>query len=562
VFRTDTPTRAGLLYTVLACMMTSGLTASTRADTDGVQAIPARIESEGATLAGTWLFPDTTTRVPCVIIAGGTMSHTRDGAMFGGGDAGRSRDALRRWANRFASAGYALLRWDKRGFGESPQGDRPIDDALETTDLIAAIDTARQHPRVSSVIVAGESAGGYFACLAAKQGTHADGYIFLAALASPVDKLFEHNYVRFAQWAAERDANRTWAETHALWALARGEANAAMFAAARRGEPKFTITYGDHTFPYDTRRVRYQLANPPGDLFRSIERPTLILQGETDMNVPPGDAQRIAETIRAAGNAAVEVATIPNADHSFQFADSDPDQRIRDRHAFASFYKPYAVATYYRAIAWLNKHFPTEGPQHPVARVPRSGIAHWEGIQVIDDVTDALKNPGIDTLEGRIGPLMHADGGRAHYIDMPAGLFVSEHGHSSESLIYTVRGQWVLCSGGVRRLMNPKSLYWFRAGTPTGYEVPFDEDAYILILKTAPADDADADSRFWSYLTNMQTVWPREQKAGREFSFTELPPDHPARVYAREVNPAWERKLPQSEDLPRATHPHTHPHPH
>ena len=37
----------------------------------------AQIASEGVVLEGCWLFPDTEAKCPCVVIAGGTMSHTR-----------------------------------------------------------------------------------------------------------------------------------------------------------------------------------------------------------------------------------------------------------------------------------------------------------------------------------------------------------------------------------------------------------------------------------------------------------------------------------------------------
>ena len=35
-----------------------------------------------------------------------------------------------------------------------------------------------------------------------------------------------------------------------------------------------------------------------------------------------------------------------------------------------------------------------------------SKIVRWEGIKVLDDVLDSDKNPGVETLEGRIGPLL------------------------------------------------------------------------------------------------------------------------------------------------------------
>ena len=148
------------------------------------------------------------------------------------------------------------------------------------------------------------------------------------------------------------------------------------------------------------------------------------------------------------------------------------------------------------------------------------------GIRIIRDIT---VQPGVDTLEGKIGPLMTAARGACHFIDMPAGLYLDEHPHDTESLIYTVRGEWVLCSSGRRFHMKPGTLYWFGDGVPTGYEVPFEEDAYILIFKTSPRED---DQAFIEYLKGMGERIAKEHDEGTPFLLSELPEDHPARVFA------------------------------
>lgn len=152
-----------------------------------------------------------------------------------------------------------------------------------------------------------------------------------------------------------------------------------------------------------------------------------------------------------------------------------------------------------------------------------------DGIRIIDNI---LTMPGVETLEGRIGPLLNAARGGCHYIDMPAGLYLEEHPHETESLIYTVRGRWVLCSGGQRWLMRPGSLFWFGDGVPTGYEVPFDEDAYILIFKTGERPPVE---EFVAYLQRMAARVKAEHEAGTPFLLSELPADHPARQFAAQI---------------------------
>jgi quercetin dioxygenase-like cupin family protein len=163
------------------------------------------------------------------------------------------------------------------------------------------------------------------------------------------------------------------------------------------------------------------------------------------------------------------------------------------------------------------------------------------GIQIIDNILDASEVPGVDTLEGRIGPLILGTESQCHYILMPAGMYTEEHPHSSGSYIYTVRGRWVLCSKGRRHLMSPGTLFTFAPDTPTGYEVPFDEDAFILIFKDKRL--SKDERQFIEYLQQLKRQIEEEQAEGHPMRLKDLPADHPARVFARKVNPDFnERK--------------------
>jgi quercetin dioxygenase-like cupin family protein len=155
-------------------------------------------------------------------------------------------------------------------------------------------------------------------------------------------------------------------------------------------------------------------------------------------------------------------------------------------------------------------------------------IEEIEGIKIVPDIGAA---PGIDTLEGRIGPLLNATRGGAHFIEIPAGAYMNDHAHETESLIYTVRGDRVLCSRGQRWHMRTGSLFWFGDGIPTGYENPFDTSACILIFKTSdrtPGYDASMLERVRDIAAKLED----EHKSGTPFLFRELQPDHPARQFS------------------------------
>lgn len=155
-----------------------------------------------------------------------------------------------------------------------------------------------------------------------------------------------------------------------------------------------------------------------------------------------------------------------------------------------------------------------------------------EGVKIIDDILTAY---GIDTLEGRVGPLLFGKTGRVHFLDMPAGSYVDEHPHADEAFTYTVRGSYVLCVNGERHLMRPGSIQWFGPNVPTGYEVPFDEPAYILVFRGVVEETPD---EMLESIRRMKDEFVEMQEAGVAFMLRDLPADHPARLYAHQVNPA------------------------
>jgi hypothetical protein len=123
---------------------------------------------------------------------------------------------------------------------------------------------------------------------------------------------------------------------------------------------------------------------------------------------------------------------------------------------------------------------------------------------------------------------------RAHYIDMQGGLYLGEHPHAKGSIIYTLHGRWGLESRGRWHLMKPGSLFWFGDDIPTGYQVPFPENACILIFK---AVRGSGDEEFMRYLRDLAIRLEAEREAGSPFRLVDLPPSHPALEFARKVNP-------------------------
>jgi pimeloyl-ACP methyl ester carboxylesterase len=515
-----------------------------------VDSTSLELDLSTATVGGTLLLPRSDRPLPCVVIAGGTLSQRRDGELDREG--APHRTALKRLAESLATAGYASFRYDQVGHGASRAkagwSDLYAGDAQVLADICAYL---RGRPECGKLIVAGESAGAYLACLAARAGSHADGYVFLGGFCGKAEEIFSYNYGRLAE-RVERDQEfASWAEGSQLAPqLAFGRRWREMFAAARAGQDHFEVIDGAYRQRVKITRRREELDNPPDEMYAYIKAPALAIAGARDLNVAPHHAAAAVAMMQRAGNLRCRSVLIDGADHSFQVAPEDADLAFRERYTFASFLRPYHPELDRQILPWLREVAPAESvredgyeqARQSVEIQPKTAssperIKLAPGVTIIDDILDREKTAGVDTLEGFIGPLLRTSEMRAHFIDMPAGLYLEEHPHSKGSIIYTVRGKWALKSLGRWHMMKPGSLYWFGDDIPTGFQVPFPEDAYILIFKAASGEDDDA---FVRYLESMAENLRKEQSAGTPFRLADLPASHPALEFARHVNPRLE----------------------
>lgn len=541
------------------------LEASVNADS-----VPVRLELRTARVGGTLLLPKDGKPYPCVVLVGGTLSQLRDGDLQRPGVP--ERKAILRLAESLSIAGFGSFRYDQVGQGESEAKAGYKDLYAGDAEVLAEIYTyLRGRAECTKVIAVGESAGAYVASLAAKAGAHADGYIFLGGFCGKAEEIFSFNHGRLAEYVDRSAANAEWARANGLARyIAYGRKWKEMFAAARAGRLTYEVTDGGFRETAQLARRKEELDLPPDAMFAYVKGPVLAVAGARDRNVPAEHAACIAETIRKTGNQQVQSLLIDDADHSFQIAPADTDTAIRERFTFASFKRPYHPQLDREVLQWLEEFFPVHGHHHEpegpaknsaldktlysravqapesdpqtVTSPPRLHLA--PGVTIIDDIRDKTKTAGVETLEGRIGPLLRTGEMRAHFIDMQAGLYLEEHPHTKGSIIYTVRGQWGLKSLGRWHLMKPGSLYWFGDNIPTGFQVPFREDAMILIFKATPGSE---DGEFRKYLERLAEDLKRDEKAGAVFRLVDLRADHPALQFAREVNPRFDAEFPRKK---------------
>jgi len=162
-------------------------------------------------------------------------------------------------------------------------------------------------------------------------------------------------------------------------------------------------------------------------------------------------------------------------------------------------------------------------------------------VEIIPNINDAVETAGLLTHEGVFGALLFAEDIRAFFIELKPGMFLSEHPHPTESIVYTVSGKWVICSEGKRQVMEPGSLFHFGSNMPTGWEAPFAEGAFLLVVKSK--EEGEAYEPYMKGLQEMKVMLDEERANGNAFYFNELKPDHPAILFARSVNPDFDEVL-------------------
>jgi len=279
--------------------------------------------------------------LPAVLLIHGTLEQDRDGNTISHPD-GRKlyrRNFFLEISKHLCRAGFATFSWDKRGFGRS-EGRTSILSAVR--DAKAALNVLRSQEVIDSdrIAVLGQSAGVYTACLLARDAGWPSIYILQGGLFRDYSELMAFNYLRVKQYAEKSYENLKWVEENDLWGLVVGSNLDRIERDARDGRTECEVVYKGKKWTIPVDPVLYTPEYASSKQFRYIRKPTLILHGERDLNVPVEDAYMIERELIANG-VDVELAVIPNADHSFQEVAEDEETRLRERMSLESFKHPY-----------------------------------------------------------------------------------------------------------------------------------------------------------------------------------------------------------------------------
>jgi pimeloyl-ACP methyl ester carboxylesterase len=270
-----------------------------RNPTDSDVTIPAN----GFNVAGTLTTPPTVAgrlRYPAVLLVGGTSPADRDQAIGG-------VPVFAQLARMLADSGHVVLRYDRRGTGQS--GGRTDTATLSdyADDATAAVKWLKERNDVDKrhIVIAGHMDGGPVALLAAAAGNDIDGVVTIdAAGASGADLIL------LQQEKLLDDLKLSAADRQARIDLQKKIQAAVMSGSGWEGVPEPMRRQAD------TPWFRSVLSYDPAKVIPKIKQPILIVHADLDPTVPPSEADRLGELAKTRKKApASDVLHLPDLTH-------------------------------------------------------------------------------------------------------------------------------------------------------------------------------------------------------------------------------------------------------
>ncbi len=228
----------------------------------------------GITLQGTLTLPSGTGPWPAAVIIAGSGPTDGDGNTMVGKPASYAMLAA-----ALAERGIASLRYDKRGL---PSSKGSFDMATTTVhdfaaDAAAAARALDARDDIGPVVFVGHSEGGLLALLAAQDGAPVAGLVLLAAAGRDASTILREQLSKQLPPALLEQFDVAWAG----YIKEGGE-----FTAPGGLEMLFV--------PVNRRFMQSWQASDPVVLLRGLSLPTLVVQGETDVQITAVDAKALA----------------------------------------------------------------------------------------------------------------------------------------------------------------------------------------------------------------------------------------------------------------------------
>ena len=260
------------------------------------------IPALGFSLAGTMTMPQGVGRLrhPTVVLVAGSGSVDRDEVVAG-------IPIFAQMARALAEQGFIVLRYDKRGVGQSGGRSERVTLQDYADDLVTTIRWLAKRPDIDPrrIAVAGHSEGGAVAMLAAAREQKISSLVLIAAPGTPGAELILEQQRHALDLMKVSDADRQ-----------------AKIDLQTRLQAAVVTDQGWESIPpqlraqADSAWFRSLLLFDPAKVMPKIKQPILVIQGDLDQQVFPRHADSLAALARARKKAGPsEVLHLPGINH-------------------------------------------------------------------------------------------------------------------------------------------------------------------------------------------------------------------------------------------------------
>ena len=259
--------------------------------------------SDSIEIHGTLLIPDEPKGIPVAILIAGSGPTDRNG-----NNTQYENNSLKLLAGALAEGGIASLRYDKRGVAGSAgseihESDMSFDDFVK--DAAGWVDLLSQDKRFGKIVIIGHSEGSLIGMICAQKRNVAK-YISIAGAGRPADDILLEQIKTSSPFF-------TIPATNILDSLSNGHLVSSLL-------PALEGLFRPSVQPYLISWFKY---NPAKEIAK-LKIPVLIIQGTTDIQVPVGDADALAEA-----NPKAELVLIENMNHIFKEAPAERNENIK-----------------------------------------------------------------------------------------------------------------------------------------------------------------------------------------------------------------------------------------
>ncbi|MEI8255889.1 MAG: alpha/beta fold hydrolase, partial [Deltaproteobacteria bacterium] len=270
----------------------------------GITEEAIEVDRGGVAIRGViWRPANVTGPLPVMVIVAGSGPTDREGNSV----LNLHTDCYRLLADSLAARGIATVRFDKRGVGASGANFRPQDVSFDDVvgDAQAIVERVRADARFSHVTLAGHSEGGLIALRVAER-VPVNALVLLASMGRPFGVILREQLARQLSATDMAEFDRVVGEIRA------GRPTTSTVAAIQSTlNPSLNLNY-----------MRGELDADPAALLRALRMPTVVIQGDTDIQVTVADARALA-----GARPDVRLVLLPHVNHVLRDeATATPDQ--------------------------------------------------------------------------------------------------------------------------------------------------------------------------------------------------------------------------------------------